>query len=64
MNTTIYKVIGQDYDDNWIVANVAVPNYLPYYDPLNELDVPLYIKQELDLCFLEDYEILTKEAAE
>ena len=64
MNTTIYKVIGQDYDDNWIVANVAVPNYLPYYDPLNELDVPLYIKQELGLCFLEDYEILTKEAAE
>ena len=63
MSTTLYQAIGQDYDDNWIVATVAVPDCLPYYDPSDELDVPLYIKRELDLCLLEDYRLLTQEAA-
>ena len=64
MSTTLYQAIGQDYDDNWIVANVAVPDCLPYYDPSDRLDVPLYIKHELGLCLLEDYKVLTQEAAQ
>ena len=64
MSTTLYQAIGQDYDDNWIVGTVAVPDYLPWHDPSNQIDVPLYIKRELDLCLLEDYKVLTKKAAE
>jgi hypothetical protein len=54
MKTTMYRVQGER-NDEWIDTIIAVPDYLPEYDPLDEDDVPLFIKRELDLDFLEDY---------
>jgi hypothetical protein len=61
MNTTIYQAIGQDYDDNWIVATVALDSE---FAKMQHFDVPLYIKRHLNLCLLEDYKVLTQEAAQ
>ena len=57
MKTTMYRVQGER-NDEWIDTVIAVPTYLPKYDPLDEDDVPLFIKRELELDFLEDYQEL------
>jgi hypothetical protein len=54
MKTTMYRVQGER-NDEWIDTTIAVPDYLPEYDPFDEDDVPLFIKRELELDFLEDY---------
>ena len=58
-----YLVKYTTYDNEWVETTVDVPDHIPYYDPLDIEDVPLYIKSQIDdLDILEDYTEL--EAAE
>jgi hypothetical protein len=51
-----YQVIYINYDNEVCETVVDVPNHIPYSDPLDREDVPLYIKSQIeDLDFLEDY---------
>lgn len=57
MATIRYLVEYVDHDDQYKRTSIQVPNYIPEYDPTDQEDVPLYIKDNIkDLCLLEHYE--------
>ena len=61
MRTVLYRVKYYDEYNEYKETTIQVPAWLPYYDPNDEEDVPLYIKANIeDLDMLEHYE----EAAE
>jgi hypothetical protein len=56
-----YRVYYETAEGDCLETVIDVPNHIPYYDPTDVEDVPLYIKANIkDLEFLEHYE----EAAE
>ena len=55
-----YKVYYQNDADDYLETVIDVPDYIPWYDPTDEQDVPLYIRANIeDLAFLDHYEEAT-----
>lgn len=51
-----YQVVYFNADNEECKTSIEVPENIPYYDPQNKLDVPLYITSQIeDLVMLDDY---------
>ena len=52
-----YKVYYQNDADDYLETVIDVPDHIPYHDPTDKEDVPLYIRTCIeDLVHLDHYE--------